>query len=62
MTTVVTPVSAIAARRACTAGASGVVRSLGMAVTVPSVPRVRVCTVPMRPDACPAAARPASTR
>ena len=66
MTTAETPASAIDASSACSAGASGVVRTLGMAVTVgaPSAsrPRVRVWTVPIRPVPSPAAARPASTR
>jgi hypothetical protein len=66
MTTPATPEAAIWASRACSAGASGVVRTLGSAVTVgvPSAahPRVRVWTVPIRPVPEPAAARPASTR
>ena len=66
MTTADTPSSAIEASSACRAGASGVVRTLGRAVTrgSPSGPtvRVRVWTVPMRPVPVPAAARPASTR
>ena len=66
MTTAETPDSAMVASSACSAGASGVVRALGNAVTVgePSAsrPRVRVCTVPIRPVPIPAAARPASTR
>ena len=66
MTTAETPDAAMSASSACRAGASGVVRTLGNPVTVgrPSAsrPRVRVCTVPIRPVPSPAAARPASTR
>jgi hypothetical protein len=66
MTTAETPDAAIDASNECSAGASGVVRTLGIAVTVgapsASQPRVRVWTVPIRPVPLPAAASPASTR
>jgi hypothetical protein len=62
ITTAETPEAAIPARSSCSAGASGVVRTLGSAVTAPSAALVWVRTVPISPVARPAAARPASTR